>query len=134
MQESCEFFHNHLAPKHQLKLALRKAGLKMLVQMAPTRWGSLINMTKHCTAEEVLLQLVSSRDFVRGTAAQKAERQDILNTIGNPTFVPYLSKMIEMLSPIDSAIVYYQSDSVPISEVYYVLIQVTIVHSCNDLD
>ncbi|KAI2510962.1 transposase [Fragilaria crotonensis] len=114
-----KFFHNHLAPKHQLKLALRKAGLKMLVQMAPTRWGSLINMTKTLlAAEEVLLQLVSSRDFVRGTAAQKAERQDILNTIGNPTFVPYLSKMIEMLSPIDSAIVYYQSDSVPISEVY----------------
>ncbi len=108
-----KFFHNHHAPKHQLKLALRKAGLKMLVQMAPTRWGSLINMTKTLlAAEELLLQLVSSRDFVWGTAAQKAERQVILDLIGNPTFVLYLSKMIEILSPIDSAIVFYQSDSV----------------------
>jgi hypothetical protein len=114
-----KFFHNHHVPKHQLKLALRKAGLEMLVQMAPTRWGSLINMTKTLlAAEEVLLQLVSSRDFVWGTAAQKAERQVILDLIGNPTFVPYLLKMIEILSPIDSAIVFYQSDSVPISEVY----------------
>jgi hypothetical protein len=88
--------------------------------MAPTRWGSLINMTKTLlAAEEVLLQLVSSQDFVRGTAAQKAERRVILDLIGNPTFVPYLLKMIEILSPIDSAIGFYQSDSVPISEVYY---------------
>jgi hypothetical protein len=69
-------------------------------------------------AEEVLLQLVSSQDFVRGTAAQKVERQVILDLVGNPTFVPYLSKMIEILSPIDNAIVFYQSDSVPTSKVY----------------
>ena len=113
------FFHNHHVPKHQLMVALRKAGLKQLVAMAPTRWGSLICMAKTLlAAEEVLLQLVSSRDFVTGTAVQKAERQAILSLIGNPTFVPNLTKIIEILSPIDIAIIYYQSDKVPISEVF----------------
>ena len=114
-----KFFHNHHAPKHQLKTALRKAGLKMLVQMAPTRWGSLINMARTLlAAEEVLLQIVSSRDFVTGTAAHKVERQSILNLVSNPMFVTNLKKMIEILTPIDIAIIYYQSDSVPISEVF----------------
>jgi ABC-type phosphate transport system permease subunit len=70
-------------------------------------------------AEEVLYQLVTSRDFVTGSAAQKVEQQAIANIITNHLFVVLLMKTIEILTPIDAAIVYYQSDQqVPVSEVY----------------
>ena len=114
-----KYFHNHHAPKAMLKKAFLLSKLRMLVMVAPTRWGSLINMFRSLLdGEEVLYQLVSGRDFVTGTAAQKAERQSIADTVANPTFVPLLQKAIEILTPIDAAIVYYQSDQVPISEVY----------------
>ena len=114
-----KYFHNHHAPKAILKKAFLASRLKSLVMMAPTRWCSLNAMFKSLLeGEEVLYQVVSARDFVAGTAAQKAERQGIVDTITNPGFVPLLQKAIEILTPIDAAIVYYQSDQVPISEVY----------------
>jgi hypothetical protein len=68
--------------------------------------------------EGALYQLVTSRDFVTGSNAQKAEQQAIADIITNNMFVSYLQKTIEILVPIDAAIVFYQSDEVPLSEVY----------------
>ncbi|KAI2489091.1 transposase [Fragilaria crotonensis] len=102
-----KYFHNHHAPKAMLKKALHAAGHKMLVQVAATRWGSLIGMVRSLlAAEEVLYQLVTSRDFVTGSAAQKVEQQAIANIITNHLFVVLLKKTIEILTPIDAAIVY----------------------------
>jgi hypothetical protein len=114
-----KYFHNHHAPKAMLKKALHAAGLRELVQVAATRWGSLIGMFHSLLAAEgALYQLVNSRDFVTGTNAQKAERQAIVDIITNNMFVLFLQKTIEILVPIDAAIVFYQSDQVPLSEVY----------------
>ncbi len=113
-----KYFHNHHAPKAMLKNAFLASKLRMLTMVAPTWWGSLIGMFRSLLdGEEALFQLVTGRDFVTGTAAQKAERQSIADTVANPTFIPLLQKAIEILTPIDAAIVYYQSDDVPISEV-----------------
>ena len=69
--------------------------------------------------EGVLYQLVTSRDFVTtGTNAQKVERQAIADIITNNKFVPLLQKAIAISEPIDAALVFYQSDKVPLSEVY----------------
>jgi hypothetical protein len=114
-----KYFHNHHTPRAMLKKALRAAGLKELVQVAATRWGSLIGMVRSLLdAEGALYQLVTSRDFVTGSNAQKAERQAIADIITNNMFVSYLQKTIEISVPIDAAIVFYQSDEVPLSEVY----------------
>jgi hypothetical protein len=113
-----KYFHNHHAPRAMLKKALHADGLKELVQVAATRWGSLIGMVRSLLAAEgVLYQLVTSRDFVTGTNAQKAERQAIADIITNNMFVSFLQKTIEILMPVDVAIVFYQSDEVPLSEV-----------------
>ena len=113
------FFHNHHAPKAQLKRSLAAANLKMLAQMAPARWGSIQSMVESLLAAETILhQLVSARDFISGTASQKETRQAIHNTVTSASFVDLLTKTLTILKPIDNAIKFYQSDSVPISEMY----------------
>ena len=58
--------------------------------------------------------LMSARDFVQGTATQKAERTKLRETISNVEFVDNLIKSLAILRPIDRLIVKYQSDKVPI--------------------
>ena len=114
-----KYFHNHHAPETMLNKEFQASSLKSLVTVAQTRWGSLISMFQSLLdGEEVLYQVVSGRDFMVGTNAQKAERQGIVDIVTKPAFVPLLQKAIEILAPIDAAIVYYQSDQVPASEGY----------------
>ena len=114
-----KYFHNHHGPKALLSKALRAAGKRELVQIAATRWGSLIGMARSLLeAEAVLYQMVTGRDFVIGTNAQKKEKQAIVDIVTNRMFVASLEKTIEIVTPIDAANVYYQSDEVPLSEVY----------------
>jgi Protein of unknown function (DUF 659) len=54
------FFHNHQAPKAQLKVVLKAAKLKMLAQMAPICWGSIKVMAETMLAAKAILhQLVT---------------------------------------------------------------------------
>ena len=69
-------------------------------------------------AETILHQLVSTRNFISVTASQKETRQAIHDMVTGATFVDLLTKTLMILKPIDNAIKFYQSDSVPISEVY----------------
>jgi soluble cytochrome b562 len=73
--------------------------------------ASLLDSERHLHA------LVSARDFVQGTATQKAERTKVRETITNADFVDNLNKSLVILRPIDRLIVKYQSDKVPISDV-----------------
>ena len=63
-------------------------------------------------SEVVLYQLVTSRDFVTGTNAQKVERQALADIVTNDMFVSFLQKTIEISVPIDAAIVLYDSNCV----------------------
>ncbi|KAI9905487.1 hypothetical protein PsorP6_013915 [Peronosclerospora sorghi] len=69
-------------------------------------------------AEKVLHDLVNARDFVTGTAKQKDLNIQIKDTINRPDFILMLQKWLAILKPLDAAIVYYQSDSLPFLGVY----------------
>jgi hypothetical protein len=114
-----KFFNNHHAPKAQLKAALSAAKLKMLGQMAPTRWGSIKKMAETMLAAEAILQqLVTARDFASGNAKQKRIRQAVHDTVTSKDFDDLLKMTLSILNPIDIAITCYQTDSVPISDVF----------------
>jgi hAT family C-terminal dimerisation region len=118
-KDRVKFFNNHHAPKAQLKSALSAAKLKMLAQMDPTRWGSIKKMAETMLAAEAILQqLVPPRDFVSGNAKQNMIRQAVHDKITSKEFLDLLKMTLSILNPIDIAITYYPSDSVPMSDVF----------------
>ena len=59
----------------------------MLVRAALTRWGGIQAMVAALIDSERLLHaLILARDFVYGTAAQKAERTKLRETITDDNF------------------------------------------------
>ena len=119
VKDVVKFFNNHQAPKAILRRALATAKLNWLVQMAPTRWGSIKDMFVSVRAAEIAIHaVVTARGFIIGTAKQKDERRAIVDIVTNVSFLTLLDKAIMILNPIDAAIVFYQSDKVPVSEVY----------------
>ena len=98
-----------------------------LAQPAPTRWGSI----KACCesillSEGLLLEMVSlCRKFTTGgdgnllSSDQKKQRLRIQKIIKGDNFVKNLKLVLAILTPIDTLIVKYQSDKVPVSEVWH---------------
>ncbi|KAH9263996.1 hypothetical protein BASA83_012578 [Batrachochytrium salamandrivorans] len=105
--------------KAQLQKAQLAENLPGLVQPAPTRWGSLKACFKSLRkSEHVLHRIVSARDFIQGTGKQKESQQKIHDIITDGKFVEHLEKAIMILNPVDTTIVVFQSDSVPVSQIY----------------
>ncbi|KAH6600482.1 hypothetical protein BASA50_002268 [Batrachochytrium salamandrivorans] len=124
-------FHNHHAMKAMLKAALKAANLPRLVAPAPTRWGTLIGCFRSIlAADSVLNAIVSQRDFEgNGTTKQKQQKRFIKEIITSVDFLDYLKISIKILEPIDMFITMFQSDSVPISEVYQAFIKLPNIFS-----
>jgi hypothetical protein len=113
------FFHNHHVLKAKLKVALQAAKLKSLVQMVPTRWGTIRGLLQSLLdADTVLNSIVSERDFVSGNARQKEQRQVIKDILTAPNYRDNLDKSLLILKPIDKWIKFFQSDKAEISVVY----------------
>ena len=114
------YFHNHHAMKAKLKAALHAADMPGLVAPAPTRWGSLLGcFCSILKADAVLNAIVSQRDFEgTGTTKQKEQRRSMKEFLTSVNFLDNLKISIKILEPIDMYITKFQSDSVPISEVY----------------
>ena len=101
-------------------MALKAAKLKILAQMAPTCWGSIKAKAETMLAAKAILhQLVTVQGFISGDAKQKAARQAIQNTVTSANFVNLLKKTLMVIKHINTAIIFYQSDAVPVSEVFY---------------
>jgi Protein of unknown function (DUF 659)/hAT family C-terminal dimerisation region len=116
------YFHQHHVPKALLSTALKAKNLRMLATAGATRWGSIGEMMKTClAAEAVLYSVTNSREFQNQgarSAAVKADREKIRMIVSASDFASRLQKVLQILAPIDTALKYYQSDSVMISEVY----------------
>ncbi|KAH9272026.1 hypothetical protein BASA83_005613 [Batrachochytrium salamandrivorans] len=113
-----KMFHNHHVVKAQLQELQRTTESRVLVRQAPTRWGTIQQMCQRLLDSESHLHTTSSaRDFIKGTAAQQAERQKVKDIIADDQFVVKLKKALAIMVPLDRLIVKYQSDKVPISEV-----------------
>ncbi|KAJ1327279.1 hypothetical protein BSLG_010621 [Batrachochytrium salamandrivorans] len=111
-------FHNHHVVKAQLQELQRTIKSRVLVRPVPTRWGTIQQMCQRLLDSESHLHTTSSeRDFIKGTAAQQAERQKVKDIITDNQFVVKLKKALAIMVPLDRLIVKYQSDKVPISEV-----------------
>ncbi|KAH9245351.1 hypothetical protein BASA81_017180 [Batrachochytrium salamandrivorans] len=125
------YFYNHHAMKAMLKAALKAANLPRLVAPAPTRWGTLIGCFRSIlAADSVLNAIVSQRDFEgNGTTKQKQQKRFIKEIITSVDFLDYLKISIKILEPIDMFITMFQSDSVPISEVYQAFIKLPNIFS-----
>jgi hypothetical protein len=112
------YFSYHQQIKAQLVKEQTVRKLPALAQPASTRWGTLkacfVSLLK---SESVIHSIVTSRDFISGTSKQKASAQNVHDIVTSKNFVPYLQKSIAILKSIDDAIVRFQSDSVPVSEI-----------------
>ncbi|KAH9275053.1 hypothetical protein BASA83_002767 [Batrachochytrium salamandrivorans] len=112
-----KMFHNHHVVKAQLQELQRTIKSRVLVRPVPTRWGTIQQMCQRLLDSESHLHTTSSeRDFIKGTAAQQAERQKVKDIITDNQFVVKLKKALAIMVPLDRLIVKYQSDKVPISE------------------
>jgi len=77
-----KFFHNHHVMKTKLTQMQSANSLKAQAQPAPTRWGTLQQCFKTILdSERIIYSIVSKRDFVAGTAKQKAERLRLKNIV-----------------------------------------------------
>ena len=115
-----KYFKNHHGVKAQLNHEQNLFKLPKLCSPAPTRWGSILAcFVSLLKSERVLLSIVHGRHWLStGTAEQRAKRSKIHDVITDVAFVQHLNKAIAILLPIDELIVYFQSDRVPVSDVY----------------
>lgn len=130
-----KFFHNHHVVKAQLSKEQEARKLPQLIAPAPTRWGTLEGCFKSLLhSENILHSIVSGRDFITGTRQQKEERGILRDIITAENFVSNLKKSIAILEPIDKLIRYFQSDRVPISDVYDAFVKLPeAIHQIPDL-
>jgi hypothetical protein len=113
-----KYFHNHHIAKAHLQDLQLFAGARILVRAAPTHWGTIQAMCQTLLESERHLHvIVTARDFVQGTSAQKSEKSKVKEIVTDDAFVNNLHKALAILTPVDALIVKYQSDKVPISEV-----------------
>ena len=121
--------------KSQLNKLQAANKIRGLVAPAPTRWGAIKACFESLEANEALLNSIASgRDFTSG-ANQEArdKRLRIKATITDYNFVGNLQKAISIVAPIDEIIKYFQSDRVPISDVYAFFNKLPAKFRANDL-
>lgn len=125
LQQLCEnvkdliiLFRGGHGLRHQLTSQQRENSLRELAQPILTRWGSIQkSLETTLQSEEVLYNIVSSRDFLKVPRKQLKPRVSASNLVRGKNFVDNLKKTIAILYPIDVLIRKYQDDTVPLSEV-----------------
>ena len=70
-------------------------------------------------AKAILHQWVTMQGFISGYEKQKAAQQVIHDTVMSANFVNLLQMTLMVLKPINTAIIVYQLDTVPVLDVFY---------------
>ncbi|KAH9266681.1 hypothetical protein BASA83_010356 [Batrachochytrium salamandrivorans] len=65
-----------------------------------------------------VIDYLAGKELIQGTGKQKESQQKIHDIITDGKFVEHLDKAIMILNPVDTTIVVFQSDSVPVSQIY----------------
>lgn len=103
-----KFFHNHHVVKVELHEKQKIAGVLARVRPCPIRWGTIQQTCKALIAlEQLLYEIVSARDLIKGMVARKNECTEVKQTIVAPGFVSLLKNAIEIVMPLDTLIVKY---------------------------
>ncbi|HEY9300046.1 MAG TPA: DUF domain-containing protein, partial [Phormidium sp.] len=124
------FFKTSQAHKAALEKQQKAISTPKLVLPAVTRWGTLQGCFVSLLQSATILQnYVKSPDFVSGTKLQKEKKEQVKNFILEDDFVDMLQHSIEMIKPIDELLVKFQSDLVPVSEVYENFINLTVPYN-----
>jgi hypothetical protein len=110
-----KFFCNFHAPRQALK-EISTAGL---VLPGETRWGSYLACYQSIlNAKGAIFAIATDDRFIGGAGKQYNRHRAVRGFITNPDTIPNLTKGIALLAPIDALIKKYQSNKVPVSEVY----------------
>ena len=115
------FFNQHSSLKVALNGRLKTLALKHLAATAPTRWGSsLATVTTVTDAYTSICDTIDDHLQVSGlTESQRNSLMEIKTILGEEVeFKNKSNKYNMILSPVVKLIVKYESDSVPLSELF----------------
>lgn len=127
------FFKITQEVKARLEREQKKVHAPKLVLPASTRWGTLRGcFTSLAASYHILKTMVETPEFVAGTKKQKEKRAFIRDIILDKDFLNHVNLAIAMCNPIDKLIKKYQSDTVPLSEIYQDFVNLTVPY--NNMD
>jgi hypothetical protein len=123
-KEVVKFFGQHHTVKAKLNDMQSQLKIRRLALPATTRWGSILAMLQSIQANGVPLHaVVREEDFITSVPlARQARRETTKAFVLRPDLDALLNKCIAILTPIDRAIVQFQDDSAPVSDIYRVFV------------
>lgn len=127
IHEIVSFFRNHHKLNAALRLWQRERKVIALVKPGETRWGSYFNSMKSVkdNNQELVKETTNENFITDGTnAKEKNHRKKIQGMIVTPNWMTSINLAMSILSPIMPYITKFQSDSVPISEVFNMFLSI----------
>lgn len=120
------FFKSHNKIRYELVTKQLKNGIKQLVKAVPTRWGTLLGQFQSIfDSDAILNEIITGRNFISHELSNKDKenRTHIKKIIQDNNWQTNLKNGIDLLSPINRILNLFQSDLIPLSEVYYNFIE-----------
>lgn len=113
------FVKNHDDVRTKIENKQKEKGLRSLASSVCTRWNSALeSFNTVLKSEEILSSCFNGRDFINRAPSTKKNRLLLKDFINRPDFVATMKKAINILELINKYITMFQSDNVPLSEVY----------------
>jgi hypothetical protein len=124
LAENCTEIANTIKKSHNLKAIVeeeqRIRRLPTIKAFCITRWGGVSALLKSVLESEAVLRgIFTNPSFLNVSDKKKREkRQKLHDIVVDKQFQPMLKTALKILEPIDLLITKYQSDKIPISDVY----------------
>jgi len=117
------FFKNHQVLKSTLESKQRELEKPHLVVPVITRWSSIRNcFTSLEESDSIIQHIVNDRQFLETDKDkdQQVKRTKIKNFVTRKDFMTNLRMCIKILNPLNDLILFFESDTVPLSKIYEV--------------